>query len=57
MVLTASIAIKLAAALENTPKFWLNVQQLVDLWDTRNRYQDDAKSVKPTLPKATHQSL
>lgn len=57
MVLTALIAIKLAAALGNTPEFWLNIQQSVDLLGTRNRYQDDAKSVKPTLPKATHQSL
>tara|TARA_R110000764_G_C10867541_1_gene367399 strand:- start:472 stop:639 length:168 start_codon:yes stop_codon:yes gene_type:complete len=55
MVLTTLIAIKLA--LENTPEFWLNIQQSVDLLGTRNRYQNDAKSVKPILPKATHQSL
>jgi plasmid maintenance system antidote protein VapI len=57
MVLTTLIAIKLAAALENTPEFRLNIQQSVDLLGTRNRYQNDAKSVKPILPKATHQSL
>ena len=56
-ILTAPIAIKLAAALENTPEFWLNIQHTVDLWDTRNRYQDEAKSVKPILSKATHQTL
>ncbi|TQP76768.1 HigA family addiction module antidote protein [Vibrio cholerae] len=46
-VLTAPIAIKLAAALGNTPEFWLNIQHAVDLWDTRNRYQEEAKFVKP----------
>ncbi|GHY71062.1 antidote protein, putative [Vibrio cholerae] len=46
-VLTAPVAIKLAAALGNTPEFWLNIQHAVDLWDTRNRYQEEAKFVKP----------
>lgn len=45
--LTAPLAIKLAAALGNTPDFWLNIQHAVDLWDTRNRYQNEAKLVKP----------
>ncbi len=45
--LTAPLAIKLAAALGNTPEFWLNIQHAVDLWDTRERYQDEAKFVKP----------
>ncbi|HBC3987623.1 TPA: HigA family addiction module antidote protein [Vibrio parahaemolyticus] len=45
--LTAPLAIKLAAALGNTPEFWLNIQHAVDLWDTRNRYQEEAKLVKP----------
>ncbi|KZN13607.1 HigA family addiction module antitoxin [Marinomonas sp. TW1] len=52
-VLTAPIAIKLGAALGNTPEFWLNIQHAVDLWDTRNRYQEEAKSVKPLLPKVS----
>ena len=46
-ILTAPVAIKLAAAFGNTPEFWLNIQHAVDLWDTRNRYQDEAKLVKP----------
>ncbi|EPH6500819.1 HigA family addiction module antitoxin, partial [Vibrio cholerae] len=46
-VLTAPVAIKLAAALGNTPEFWLNIQHAVDLWDTRNRFQEEAKFVKP----------
>ncbi len=30
--LTAPMAIKLAAALGNTPEFWLNIQHAVELW-------------------------
>lgn len=48
--LTAPLAIKLAAALGNTPEFWLNIQHAVDLWDTRNHYQDEAKLVKLGKP-------
>ena len=48
-ILTAPVAIKLAAALGNTPEFWLNIQHAVDLWDTRNRYEEEAKLVKPLL--------
>lgn len=48
-VLTTPIAIKLAAAFGNTPEFWLNIQHAVDLWDTRNRYQEEAKQVKPLV--------
>ncbi|WP_417527896.1 HigA family addiction module antitoxin [Marinomonas shanghaiensis] len=44
-VLTAPIAIKLAAVFGNTPEFWLNIQHAVDLWDTQNRYQEEAKLV------------
>jgi len=33
--LTAQMAIKLAAALGNTPEFWLNIQHAVELWDVR----------------------
>lgn len=45
--LTVPFAIKLAAALGNTPEFWLNIQHAVNLWDSRDRYQDEAKLVKP----------
>ncbi|PJE53182.1 HigA family addiction module antitoxin [Marinomonas polaris] len=48
-VLTAPIAIKLAAVFGNTPEFWLNIQHAVDLWDTQNRYQEEAKRVKPLV--------
>lgn len=48
-LLTAPIAIKLAATFGNTPEFWLNIQHAVDLWDTRNRYADEAKYVTPLV--------
>lgn len=51
-VLTAPIAIKLAAALGNTPEFWLNIQHAVNIWDTRNRYQDEVKSVTPLISQS-----
>ena len=35
--LTAPIALRLAAALGNTPEFWLNIQHAVEIWDVRNR--------------------
>lgn len=35
--LTASMAIKLAAALGNTPEFWLNIQHAVEIWDVGYR--------------------
>ena len=54
-VLTAPIAIKLAAALGNTPEFWLNIQHATDLWDTRNRYQEESKSVKPLFISSVHE--
>ncbi len=34
--LTIPIASKLAAALGNTPEFWLNIQHAVDIWDVKN---------------------
>ena len=52
-VLTAPMAIKLAAALGNTPEFWLNIQHAVELWDVRhNAYEqesENARLVKPHL--------
>ncbi|EPC4055533.1 HigA family addiction module antitoxin [Vibrio parahaemolyticus] len=45
--LTAPFAAKLAAALGNTPEFWLNIQYSVDLWDARHLYQNEVDLVKP----------
>jgi addiction module HigA family antidote len=45
--LTAPMAIKLAAALGNTPEFWLNIQHAVELWDIHHKaYADAARNVR-----------
>ena len=56
-VLTAPVAIKLAAALGNTPEFWLNIQHAVNLWDIRNRFEDEAQSVTPLLGNKSSNQL
>ena len=49
--LTAPMAIKLAAALGNTPEFWLNIQHAVEIWDVRHRaYEQEAENVKRLKP-------
>ena len=49
--LTAPMAIKLAAALANTPEFWLNIQHAVELWDVRHKaYEQDEKGVRLVKP-------
>lgn len=49
--LTAPMAIKLAAALGNTPEFWLNIQHAVELWDVRNKaYEQEAQNVRQIIP-------
>ena len=50
-VLTAVLASKLSAALGNSPEFWLNIQHACVLWDTRNRYKEEAKGVTLLLKK------
>lgn len=51
--LTAPMAIKLAAALGNTPEFWLNIQHAVEIWDVRHKaYGQAAKNVKKVQPRA-----
>lgn len=46
-VLTAPMAIRLAAALGNTSEFWLNIQHAVEIWDVRHKvYEQEAKNVR-----------
>ncbi|PSJ41332.1 addiction module antidote protein, HigA family [Zobellella taiwanensis] len=53
--LTAPMAIKLAAALGNTPEFWLNIQHAVELWDVRHSaYEQEAKNVRRVEPHLSH---
>ena len=50
-VLTAPMAIKLAAALGNTPEFWLNIQHAVELWDVRhNAYAQESENIRRVKP-------
>jgi addiction module HigA family antidote len=49
--LTAPMAIKLGAALGNTPEFWLNIQHAVESWDVRHKaYTQEAKNVRRVRP-------
>lgn len=51
-VLTAPMAIKLAAALGNTPEFWLNIKHAVELWDTKHSaYKKEAEKVRLVRPE------
>jgi len=53
--LTTPMAIKLAAALGNTPEFWLNIQHAVEIWDVRHKaYEQEAKGVKRIRPHMKH---
>ncbi len=44
--LTSDLANKLAAALGNTPEFWLNIQHAVDVWECNHSFADTQKSIK-----------
>lgn len=49
--LTAPMAIKLAAALGNSPEFWLNIQHAVEIWDvSHSAYGQEAINVKRVRP-------
>jgi antitoxin HigA-1 len=45
--LTAGIALRLAAAFDTTPEFWLNAQEAVDIW----RASRTIKRLPPRLLK------
>ncbi|STO98960.1 HigA family addiction module antitoxin [Grimontia hollisae] len=49
-VLTAPLAIKLAAAFGNSPEFWLNIQHAVDIWETRNSAVE-AEGIEPFIAR------
>lgn len=49
--LTAPMAIKLAAALGNSPEFWLNIQHAGQMWDVRHKaYEQEARNVRRIKP-------
>ena len=44
---TPEMAIKLAAAFETTPNFWLNAQMAVDLWALRSKKTKIRPLIRP----------
>lgn len=53
--LTAHMAIKLAAALGNTPEFWLNIQHAVEIWDVRHKaFEQEARNVRRVKPHSEY---
>ena len=45
--ISPAMALRLSQLFGNTPEFWLNAQQAVDLWDAQIAYKDDLKRIKP----------
>jgi antitoxin HigA-1 len=41
------MALRLARLFGNSPEFWLNAQQAVDLWDAEQSIMDDVKRITP----------
>jgi addiction module HigA family antidote len=41
------MALRLSALFGNSPEFWLNLQQAVDLWDAGVAVKDDLRRIKP----------
>jgi len=48
---TAETALLLAAALDTTPEFWLNLQRAVDLYEGRLQIASDLGRVKPLVQR------
>jgi len=56
--LTAPMAIRLAAALGNTPEFWLNIQHATELWDVRHRaYAQEVRNVRRVAPGSAPEKI
>lgn len=45
-----AMALRLAKLFGNTPEFWLNAQQAVDLWEVSQSIEDDVTHIKPLAP-------
>lgn len=41
------MALRVARFFENSPEFWLNTQQSVDLWDTAKAIEKDISKMRP----------
>ncbi|MCP5116929.1 MAG: HigA family addiction module antidote protein [bacterium] len=44
---TANMALRLGTYFGNSPEFWLNMQQAVDLWDESNLLRSELRRIKP----------
>ncbi len=44
------MALRLARLFGNSPEFWLNAQQAVDLWDAAQSIQKDVIRIRPLTP-------
>jgi addiction module HigA family antidote len=45
--ITADTAFRLAKVFNSTPDMWLNMQQAVDLWETRTVYGHEYEKIRP----------
>lgn len=45
--LTPEMALRLSKLFGNSPQFWLNAQQMVDLWDAAQTLQKDVAQIQP----------
>jgi addiction module HigA family antidote len=45
--ITVDMAQRLSRILGNSPQFWLNMQQAVDLWDTSEAKRKEYEKLKP----------
>jgi len=45
--ISPQMALRLARLFGNSPEFWLNAQQAVDLWDAAQEIQSDVARIRP----------
>ncbi len=45
--ISPQMALRLARLFGNSPEFWLNAQQAVDLWDAAQAIQSDVARIRP----------
>jgi antitoxin HigA-1 len=47
-----SMAIRLSRLFGNSPEFWLNAQQSVDLWEAESNFQKEIQRIRPLEVKS-----
>jgi addiction module HigA family antidote len=43
---TTDLACRLAAAFGNSPQFWLNMQQAVDIYEAQEQHREDYEGIE-----------